>query len=154
MARRDPAPVLLVEDDENDVTFLRLALEQAGLPNRLVPFSTAEAAIKYLQGAPPYEDRKVHPLPALLLLDLQIQNSTAYKVLAYLHSRPELRHLPAVVLSGSADEAAGEEVRRRGAVEFQIKPNRFADLVGLVQGWQTRWLGASQAPPARSSPAS
>ncbi len=140
MARKDSAPVLLVEDDENDVTFFRLALEQGGLPNRLVSLSTAQAAIDYLVGTPPYDDRNAFPLPGLVLLDLHLQRSTAFEVLACLRKRPELRQLPTVVLSGIPDEAVGKDVRRHGAADFQIKPHRFAELVALVQNWQTRWL--------------
>ncbi len=151
MARRDSAPILFVEDDENDVIFLRLALEQAGVPNRVISLSTAEEAVNYLMGAPPYEDRIAHPLPGLLLLDLHVRRSTAYDVLARLKTRPELRALPTVVLSGSADYSEGDEAKRRGASDFEMKPHRFSDLVDLVKRWQTRWLAPASQSTSSSS---
>ncbi len=132
--------MLLVEDDENDVFFLRLAFEQAGLKNQVIPLSTAQEAVKYLEGRSPYDDRSVYPLPGLLVLDLNLRHATAFEVLHRLHNSPALRHIPAVVLSGSAGEAASEEARRRGACDFQIKPHRLSELVGLVQHWHSRWL--------------
>ncbi len=146
MARKDPAAILLVEDDQNDVLFLRIALEEAGLPNRLIWVSTAQEAINYLDGRPPYDDRIAYPLPGLLVLDLNIRQSTAFEVLKRRHASPGLRRIPAVVLSGSATSSASEEARLRGASDFQIKPPRISELVALVQNWHSRWLSQDARP--------
>ena len=63
-------PVLLVEDDDNDVLFLRTAWKKASVPNSLAVVTDGEKALDYLAGAGQYLDREAHPYPCLLLLDL------------------------------------------------------------------------------------
>jgi len=95
-------PVILVaEDDENDVFFLRRAFLKAGLANPLVAACDGQAAVDYLEGTGVYADRKSYPLPGLLLLDLKMPRKSGLEVLTWLRERPELSQIPVVVLSSS-----------------------------------------------------
>jgi len=46
-------PILLVEDEENDVFFFKRALQKEGVMNRLLVAKDGQAAIDYLQGEDP-----------------------------------------------------------------------------------------------------
>ena len=54
--------ILLVEDEENDVMFMRMALEKAGIANCLQTAEDGEQAIAYLSGKDAYADRARHHL--------------------------------------------------------------------------------------------
>jgi CheY-like chemotaxis protein len=133
-------PILAAEDEETDALLLRMAHKRAGLANPLVIARDGQMAVDYLAGAPPYQDRCAHPLPCLLLLDLKMPRMSGFEVLEWLANRPELRHLPAVVLSSSSDQADIEQARRMGARAYLVKPHDFRKLTGLVQELAHRWL--------------
>ncbi len=140
------APILLAEDDDNDVFFVRRALQQAGLANPLIVARDGKEAVDYLEGAGPYNDRARHPLPGLLLLDLKMPLLNGFDVLTWLQTRPELGYLPVVVLSSSDHDLDMQKARQLGADDYRVKPSDFQNLVQIVQELHSRWLTAeSQA---------
>ena len=139
-------PILLADDDENDVFFVQRALERSGLGNRLIAVSDGQAAVDYLAGRGPYADRNAHPLPALVLLDLKMPKMGAFDVLTWLSSRPEFEDLAVVVLSSSALEPDVRRARELGADDYQVKPQNFDALVGILRDLHARWCRPSPAP--------
>ncbi len=134
------APILVADDDENDVFFLRRALERAGVGSRLFVAHDGQEAIEYLEGANPYSNRAQYPFPALLLLDLKMPRMDGFDVLAWMHQRPECGELAVVVLSSSFQEDDIRKARQLGADDYQIKPSDFQKLVELIRNLHTRWL--------------
>jgi CheY-like chemotaxis protein len=136
--------ILVAEDDENDVFFLRRALLKAGFGNPLVALCDGQAAVDYLEGVGIYADRKTHPLPGLLLLDLKMPRKSGFEVLAWLNERPELSQFPVVVLSSSVLESDKQKALALGAVEYRVKPSKAQDLVQLIEELHSRWLSGRQ----------
>jgi two-component system response regulator len=60
--------ILQVEDDPNDVFFLRKAMKKMGVMNPVQVATDGQQAIDYLQGAGPFADRGRFPYPSLVLL--------------------------------------------------------------------------------------
>jgi CheY-like chemotaxis protein len=141
----DIAPILVAEDEESDVYFLRRALQKVGVTNPLVAACNGWEAIRYLEGQGPFSDRAQHPLPALLLLDLKMPVMDGFGVLAWLEGRPDVKRFPVVVLTSSEEPADQEKARRLGAVDYIVKPKSPGDLVGVVQKLQARLLQGSAA---------
>jgi CheY-like chemotaxis protein len=133
-------PVLVAEDEETDGFILRLGFERAGLPNPLLVVRDGQEALDYLIGNAPYADRSIHPLPALLLLDLKMPRMNGFEVLAWLATRPDFKDLPAVVLSSSSDDSDIQKARQMGARDYFVKPHSLSDLVKILQRLHTRWL--------------
>jgi CheY-like chemotaxis protein len=126
-------PILAAEDEDSDAFMLRYAFEKAGIPNRLIIVDDGRAATDYLSGQPPYENRAEHPLPALLLLDLKMPRMSGFDVLSWLAERPELRDLPAFILSSSAADADIRRARALGARNYFVKPHDIREFVGIVR---------------------
>ena len=139
------APILAAEDEETDGLLLKLALRESGLRNPLVIAQDGQIAVDYLSGEPPYQDRLIHPLPGLLLLDLKMPRMNGFEVMAWLVERPEFQHLPVVVLSSSTNESDMEKARQLGAREYLVKPNDFRKLTKMLQDVAARWLGDGRA---------
>jgi len=135
-----PAPILLAEDDDNDVFLLRRALAKAGLPNQLVVARDGQEAIDYLAGAHPFGDRSRYPLPGLVLLDLKMPRINGFDVLAWKAARAQFNGLPVVVLSSSSQESDIEKARQMGAADYQMKPAAFEELVNLLKTLNARWM--------------
>ena len=138
--------ILVAEDEESDVFFLRRALQKAGIENPLVAVSDGRKAIEYLNGDGAYSDRAHYPLPALFLLDLKMPLMTGFDVLDWLQRKPEFRSLPVVVLTSSCHEKDKQRARELGAADYKIKPSNAEELVGMVRELHSRWL-ASRAKP-------
>jgi len=134
------AAVLAIEDEDNDAFLLRTALKKAGVPNPLVVVRDGQEAVDYLSGEMPFTDRSLHPLPVLILLDLKMPRMTGFDVLAWIATRPELKHLPVIVLSSSSDDSDVHKARQMGARDFYIKPHDFSQLIGIARELNSRWL--------------
>jgi len=64
--------ILLVDDSENDLFLMRMAFKKAEFNVPLQEVHNGEQAIAYLKGDDPYSDRDKFPLPAVILLDLNM----------------------------------------------------------------------------------
>src|SRR5262245_40557875 len=129
----DHRPVLLIEDDPEASELLQLALKKAGLRRPLRVLPDGDAAIAYLSGEPPYENRDENPQPCLVLLDLKLPRKSGLEVLAWLRSRPTTRPLPVVMLSCSAAEQDIEEALKLGIRAYCVKPADFEELKKLAR---------------------
>ena len=136
----ETAPILLVEDDPDDVALIEMALgSKTSLP--LIRVEDGEQAMRYLSAKPPYEDRTLFPLPRLVLLDLKMPKRNGFDVLAWIQAQPTLAQLAVIVLTGSVREEDRKRAEELGAWEFQVKPVGFAELVRIVRNVEERWLG-------------
>src|SRR5262250_943064 len=94
--------VLLVEDDLNDVFLVKRAFKMAQLPTPLKVVTDGEDAIDYLSGEGKYADRRAHPMPKLIVMDIKMPRKTGLEVLEWVKShRGPLRRIPVVIVSFS-----------------------------------------------------
>lgn len=140
MARTSEKCILLVEDDPNDVFFLRLALEQAGITNPVNVASNGQEAIDYLEGNGQFSNRELFPWPDLVLLDLNLPLVPGIHVLKWIRSRPDFAFLLVLVLTSSQDERDIEECSRLGARSFLLKPISKQERMQLVRSLKDYWL--------------
>jgi len=138
------ATILVADDDQNDVFFLRRAFQKSGLEHSVVHVSDGQEAIDYLQGEADFSDRSRFPLPSLLLLDLKMPKVDGFDVLAWLKNHAVLKTLPVVVLSSSSREDDIQRARSLGADDYRVKPADFEQLLTLAQEVATRWLATAQ----------
>ena len=76
-----PAPILLVEDNADDVLFLERAFRTSTIDTSLRVVTDGAAAIDYLMGQGEYAGRSAHPLPAVMLLDVNLPAASGFVVL-------------------------------------------------------------------------
>lgn len=143
--------ILLVEDEPDAVTLLQHAFAQAGIRNPVRPVRDGDEAIAYLAGHGACADRSVHPLPALVLLDLKLPRCSGFEVLEWIRANPSLRGLPVVVLTSSRE---GRDVLRAyaaGANSYLVKPSSLAELIELSIAFRQYWLRYNEPLPAATS---
>ena len=134
------ATVLILESDKNDLFFLQRAFRKVCPSCVAVGVITVEDTIKYLSGEPPYSDRAQHPLPAMLLMDLNIPGLTGFDLLKWLQTRPDLDSVAVVVLTGSAYGSDLQKALDLGADEHHIKRHDYDHLHELIRDISARWL--------------
>ena len=139
--------ILQIEDDENDIFFLQNAFQQAAITNPLHVVTRGEEAIDYLSGAGPYADRRKHPLPGLVLLDLKLPGMSGLEVLRWMRARPEFRRVVVIVFTSSQDAKEVALAYEIGANSFIAKPTGVPQRLELAQLLKRWWLGLNQYAP-------
>lgn len=139
-------PILLVEDDENDVFFMRRALQRANVSAPVHVVMDGQQAIDYLAGVGAYADRKAHPMPCLVLADLRLPKLGGLDVLRWIRANDALRTMIVIVLSSSKNERDIDEAYRAGANAFLVKPADADQLVALIEDVRDFWLKHNQPP--------
>ncbi len=144
--------ILLVEDSPSDVGLTRRALERKHIANELIVAEDGQEALDYLFGTGPYASREPLPLPALVLLDLQLPKVDGLTVLRRLRGDARTELVPVVVLTTSKEDQDLIESYRLGANSYIRKPvdfNQFAEAVAHVGLY---WLVLNEAPPVVAAP--
>jgi two-component system, response regulator len=125
-----PTRVLVVEDDSNDVLFLRRALTKRGVAWKVDVASDGEQALKAISADPP---------PSHIILDLKIPRKNGLEVLGHIRSEPRTRDLRVVVLTSSAEKSDLERATKLGVDLYLIKPVDFSTFLvtidQIVQTW-------------------
>jgi len=134
------APILVADDERNDVFFLRRAFQKAGLNPAIFEVADGEQAEKYLAGEDSFSDRTRYPLPGLLVLDIKMPKRDGFDVLQWLRTREELKDLTVVMLSSSSQDSDIRKARELGARDYFVKPSDFDQLTQMVQTLAERWL--------------
>lgn len=111
--------VLLVEDNQGDVTLIRQCLGDC-TTIELIHAPNAVQAHCYLDQKPPFEDA---PVPDLILLDLALPIFDGTSVLRGIRETKRLAHLPVVVFSSSMRPADKARCAELGATDYIVKPN-------------------------------
>jgi CheY-like chemotaxis protein len=114
--------ILLAEDDDNDIFFMRRALQKAEINCPLHVVRNGQETLDYLGGAGPFADRERYPLPAILFLDLKMPFVDGFDVLAWVRSQSPLKDLPVVVLTSSSEDRDRRRASELGAKAYCVKP--------------------------------
>lgn len=126
--------VLLVEDDVNDRTLLRHAFRKAAPDLDLRTAKDAFQAEDYLVGRATYADRRAHPLPSLILLDLKMPRRSGLEFLGWKREQPDLVAIPVIVLSSSQESSDISRAYELGARSFLVKSVNLHELFTIVRG--------------------
>jgi len=153
VAQMESLEVLLIEDNPDHEELIRRAFADRGAPIALSVARHGEEALDYLFRRGEYGDPERSPRPRLILLDLRLPRVDGLDVLAEIKSSPELRGIPAVVLTTSEAEPDVARAYDLHANSYLVKPvdfERFEDLVGKVESY---WLALNRQPGDGARPA-
>ena len=126
-------PILLVENNQDDILLILRAFQRAGVTRRIQPVTSGMDAVDYLQGKPPYDDRKKYPLPAMVLLDIKMPGMDGFEVLSWIRRQWEFFQLCVVMLTNSDHIRDVNEAYHLGANSFLVKPLDFQNAGELAR---------------------
>ena len=138
--------MLYVEDERSDVLLLRVAFTRAGLSNPVHIAVDGAEAIDYLAGNGPFADRNLHPLPALVLLDLNLPKKSGFEVLRWIRQQPQFASLPVVIYTSSVGLMDKDTAGLLGATDYFVKRSGVNHIAKLVRSLAERWLTQSASP--------
>lgn len=146
----DPT-LLVVEDARDHAILVRVAARRAlpGLDVRVA--GDGREGIAYLAGTPPFQDRRSHPVPDLIILDLLMPEVDGFAVLEWVQGQSSLRNVPIVVLTSSEHKDHQERSLGLGAVAFYRKPADLDSLGDTVRSIVEEWIQAPTTAPLQSA---
>ncbi len=133
--------ILYVEDEETDVMLLQHAFNKVGISNPLKVAKDGREAKDYLLGHGPFADRAQYPLPALVLLDLNLPYWSGFQVLEWIRQQPQFRTLPVIIFTSSSRPDDVVRAYEACANAYLVKPNALGDLLTQVKAMRDFWLG-------------
>lgn len=138
--------ILLVEDNEDDITLTLRAFEKQNLANKIVVVRDGVEALEYLFRRGAYTNRPVAETPQLVLLDLKLPKVSGLEVLEQLRQNDATRLLPVVILTSSQEENDMIQGYRLGANSYVRKPVDFVQFVEAVRQLGLYWLLLNEVP--------
>lgn len=142
-------PILLAEDNPNDVELVLTALKDAHLLNEIVTVSDGAQALDYLFRRGPYAGRN-RLSPAVIMLDLKMPKVDGREVLRQIRADPELRTVPVVVLTSSREESDLMQTYQLGVNAYVVKPVDFEEFASAVSKLGFFWALLNEPPPEKA----
>jgi len=144
--RQTSITILMADDDEDDCMLAREALTESNWQHQIHFVKDGEELMDYLYQRGKYANSKNAPLPALILLDLNMPKKDGREALVEIKVNPTFKHIPVVVLTTSKAEEDIELAYNLGANSFIIKPVTFASLVEVMKTIGKYWFEIVQLP--------
>jgi CheY-like chemotaxis protein len=140
-------PILLAEDNPNDVELTLSALHSLNLANEIAVVNNGAEVLDFLHRRNAFTGRAAIP-PAVILLDLKMPRVDGLETLRHIRSNPETKTLPIVILTSSREEADLIRGYELGANGYVVKPVDFDDFVAAVGQLGVFWALINEPPPA------
>ena len=120
--------IVLIEDNDADVWFLRECLESIATDYEIIVLKGGEAALQFVE-----EEREgAEPRPCVIVLDLQLPKYDGLEILAAIRRSPALEQVAALIVSTVPSPEAKRQISEFG-VEYAEKPNTNAGFQNLAK---------------------
>jgi len=135
-------PILVVDDDEDDLLTFQRAAARAHLANPIVCLNNGEEVVRYFSSAAA-ENR---PAPVVIILDLKMPRMNGFEVLDWLRRQPGLRRIPVIVFTSSSQDPDIARAYEAGANSYLVKPVSFDRMIELLASIGLYWLVFNEKP--------
>ncbi len=139
-------PILLIEDNPNDVELTVAALKGNHVANEIIVARHGGEGLDYLYGRGKFAERPLG-LPAVVFLDLKMPKVDGLDVLRAVKQDPELKTLPVVMLTSSREEADLIESYKLGVNAYVVKPVGFEQFSDAIRQLGMFWAVFNEPPP-------
>ena len=120
--------IMLVEDNPEDAAFAARMLKFNRLEKDLVLALDGREAIQLLQ-----EQAEENRLPDLILLDINLPDSSGLDLLEKIKQEPRYSRIPVVILTGSNMDDDIQRSYDRGASTYLVKPISNHSLMLVIR---------------------
>jgi CheY-like chemotaxis protein len=139
-------PILLAEDNPNDVELTLTALHSLNLINEIVVVHDGAKAMDFLHHRNEFATRP-NIRPAVVLLDLKMPKVDGLEALRQIRDDAALKTLPVVILTSSREEADLVRGYQLGANAYVVKPVDFDEFISAVSQLGVFWALVNEPPP-------
>ena len=112
-------PILIVDDDPDDVFILKRLLLKAEVPNKTVTFEDPEAAVAHLESVL-RSGEKLY-VPCLVFTDLNMPRMDGFEFTQWIRRQPALSDVHVIMVSSSEHPADASRALAVGAQKYVVK---------------------------------
>lgn len=152
MTETHHGPVIVVEDSDEDWDTVCEAARQGGYEVRLQRVLDGDACISLLQRSSGRDRAGQAPMPALVILDLNLPGTDGREVLVAIKGDTQLRALPVVVCTTSSNPRDIAFCYAAGVNAFHVKPVGYVDHLQVVRDLLDYWLAKVRLPEQAAIP--
>jgi CheY-like chemotaxis protein len=117
--------VLLADDDLDDYTFFKTALDDLPLSTNLTRVPDGQQLMELLSD-------ETYQLPHVLFLDINMPRKNGFECLAEIKQNARLQNLPVIMFSTSGSRDTMSSSFKNGAHVYIRKPGNFEQLKELI----------------------
>lgn len=139
-------PILLVEDNPDDVELTVMALAEAKITNQIVVARNGVEALDYLFGTGGHAGRDAAQQPVVVLLDIKLTLLNGIDVLKRMRDDPRTRRTPVVMLTSSAEESDINVTYDLGVNSYVRKPVDFENFLVAARQLGLYWTVLNELP--------
>jgi CheY-like chemotaxis protein len=119
--------IVMIEDDEGHARLIEKNIVRAGVTNPIVHFANGTSAIEYL------EKNGDSARSLLVLLDLNLPDTTGIDILQRLKAHEGLKRAPVIVLTTTDDRREIERCYELGANVYITKPVEYEHFAHAIR---------------------
>jgi CheY-like chemotaxis protein len=138
--------ILLVEDSDEDFLAFQRAFQHANMSHPIQRCTKGDEALDYLYRRGRYAAARDQPLPALILLDLNLPGADGRFVLSTIKGDPQLACIPVIIVTSSANPKDIDTCYQNGANSYLVKSVNFLKFRQQIGVLTDYWLNVAQLP--------
>ena len=139
--------IIMIEDDEGHARLIERNIRRAGVNNDIIPFANGNDALAYLFGADG-SGKDSSQRCILILLDLNLPDTTGAEILAKLKANDYLKMFPVIILTTTDDQREIQKCYDLGANVYITKPVNYEAFANAIRQLGL-FLSVMQIPAAR-----
>jgi CheY-like chemotaxis protein len=124
-------PIIMIDDRDADRHIAQWCYQKSSLQNPFMMFSEGTTFLAHMNSVLTHEA----PMPALILVDLNMPQIDGFELLALIRQHPEFAHVPIVVLTTTDNPKDVRRSMEMGANGFQTKPFHVADYISFFNSF-------------------
>ena len=114
--------ILVVETWRQDATRIREELKHLHVINHCHWLETVSEMIAYLKGMDQFGDREEYPVPAVIIIDLNLRGVDGFEALEWVRSHDDFRRIAVIVIGREEQMGALRAAVKLGADDWMVKP--------------------------------
>ena len=126
-------PIVIVDDDEDDLEIYAEGIKTIGIPNEIKFFQTCQAALTYLSTT------SDQPFIILSDMNLPIMNGIEFKTRIQQDEYLRKKGIPFIFISTNADRAAVHEAHKLSVQGYFQKPANMSEIISMLKKLFDYW---------------
>src|SRR3954468_11313030 len=149
-------PVVVIDDEPDDLFFLRRLFDKGGVKNPVVTFLDSEDSMSFLSATLVISRKVPEFTPCVLFTDIKMPKLDGFELVKWIRKHRELDALTVVVMSSSDNPDDVELAQKLGADRYLLKypsPETLAELIAdaAASGRQAPETSNGNAPNPRET---
>jgi two-component system response regulator len=132
-------PILLVEDNRDDVELTLMAFDQARITNPVIIARDGVEALDYVFGEGAHAGRDTREQPVVILLDLNLPRVGGLQVLERIRQDSRTKYIPVVILTTSTEQGDVLKAGDLHANSYVRKPVNFDAFLDAARQLGLYW---------------